>query len=145
MHFCSFQQKEDVEEVTEPPIKKRTVRPETPKASTSRNSPIQRALASSGIGGSPISSAEIRTVAVPLSHILASPGDFTSKESDNERALLVRRTMDSLISIALGRPTDLEIRSLAKSICSQYSVLRDRPEEGVRDNYVIYQIPIVRH
>lgn len=76
------------------------------------------------------------TVPIPNCAILANPNEYSEKEIDNARVRVIRLTMDSLITKCGDRPTELELIHLAKSIATQYSILRDDPGLPVRDNYV---------
>lgn len=76
------------------------------------------------------------TVPIPNCAILAYPNEHSEKEIDNARVRVIRLTMDSLITKCGDRPTELELIHLAKSIATQYSILRDDPGLPVRDNYV---------
>ena len=75
-------------------------------------------------------------VLVPYSRILEDTASYSPTEISRERTVVIRVCMDSLISISKGRPSEVDILKLAKSIASKYPCLRDKPEEPLRDNYV---------
>lgn len=68
--------------------------------------------------------------------MLQSPDEHTKKQTDDARRKTVRITMDCLIGVCTGRPTEVEILHLAKSLASTYPVLPDRRQELIRDNFV---------
>ena len=77
-------------------------------------------------------------VTIPKSVVLENPDQYGEIQVDIERKKLVRATMDTLIGVIGGRPSETEILTLARSIATQYPILRDREQEGVRDNYVMF-------
>ena len=87
--------------------------PTTPSPSTLR--PFKKALQSSSKSND---IHEVRSVPIPNCPVLANCIDYSDKEIDNATIKLVRKSMDSLIAICEGRPTELKIRLLAKSICT---------------------------
>ena len=78
-------------------------------------------------------------VIIPYSPILEDYGSYSEAEISRERTTVIRVCMDNLISLSMGRPSEVEILQLAKSIASKYPCLRDKPEEPLRNNYVILQ------
>lgn len=79
-------------------------------------------------------------IQIPYSDVLhsAGAGDQSEKDIDEARRKVVRASMDSLIGVCGGRPTDLEVLQLAKGLATQYPILRDNKDSGIRDNFVSY-------
>lgn len=73
---------------------------------------------------------------IPRSEILNNPSQHSQQSIETERRRVVRMSMDSLIGQNGGRPSEAELQSLARLMASHYPSLRDKPLEGLRDNYV---------
>lgn len=73
---------------------------------------------------------------IPRSEILNNPSKHSQQSIETERRRVVRMSMDSLIGQNGGRPSEAELQSLARLMASHYPSLRDKPLEGLRDNYV---------
>ncbi|XP_062593423.1 uncharacterized protein LOC134254910 [Saccostrea cucullata] len=72
---------------------------------------------------------------IPKSEILDNPTHHSKQSIETERRRIVRISMDSLIGQNGGRPSEAELQMLARQMASQYPILRDRPSEGLRNNY----------
>lgn len=72
----------------------------------------------------------------PRSEILNNPSQHSQQSIETDRRRVVRMSMDSLIGQNGGRPSEAELQSLARLMASHYPSLRDKPLEGLRDNYV---------
>lgn len=73
---------------------------------------------------------------IPRSEILNNPSQHSQQSIETERRRVVRMSMDSLIGQNGGRPSEAELQSLGRLMASHYPSLRDKPLEGLRDNYV---------
>lgn len=73
---------------------------------------------------------------IPRSEILNNPSQHSQQSIETERRRVVRMSMDSLIGQNGGRPSEAELQSLARLMAGHYPSLRDKPLEGLRDNYV---------
>lgn len=120
-----------------PPACRNTESPAS--TNSSRNSPLLRVLTKCN-STLRTSDEDVHTVNIPLCGILANPTEHTEKEVDTARVKMIRLCMDSLISLCGDRPNELDIINLARSLASQYSILRDDSTKPAGNNYVILWI-----
>ncbi|XP_062590938.1 uncharacterized protein LOC134252466 [Saccostrea cucullata] len=137
-----MQQRELKEEEITPPKAKKMKYEQLPAlptlsepSSSKKVAPINRALS---LQPKSFDENSFNTVPIPNCAVLANPKEHSEKEVDNARVRIIRLTMDSLITKCADRPTELELIHLAKSIATQYSILRDDRGLPVRDNYVMH-------
>ncbi|CAC5359824.1 unnamed protein product [Mytilus coruscus] len=103
-------------------------------ASTSRNSPLLRVMAKCSNSNTKSSDEDVHIVTIPLCGILANHSEHTDNEVDTARVKLICHCMDSLISLCGDRPNELDIIHLARSLASQYSIIRDDPTKPAGNN-----------
>ncbi|CAC5357796.1 unnamed protein product [Mytilus coruscus] len=78
---------------------------------------------------------DVHIVAISLRVILANPSEHIEKEVDTTRVKMIRHCMDSL-SLCGDRKNELDIIHYARSLGSQYSILRDDMTKPAGNNYV---------
>ncbi len=75
---------------------------------------------------------------LPYSDVLLNAGDYSDKDTNDARRMIVRTSMDCLIRVCGGRPTHMELFHVTKTktIAIHCPTLRDNQQNCIYENVI---------